>query len=141
MAFQAKSAIALIGTLMLVYIPYFGLVGFILASTSQDVADVAYKPLLILATVPVAAAAAVSHIFLALLSPKEANERDERDRLISQRGDQISAYVLGVGVFAAIVVAMFELRSFYVVNALMLFWVAAEVAGQARRLVLYRRGG
>jgi hypothetical protein len=139
-AFQAKSAVALIGTLVVVYIPYFGLVGFILASTSQDVADVAYKPLLILATVPVAVVAAVSHILLALLSPKEANQLDERDRLISQRGDQISAYVLGVGVFAAIVLAMFELRSFYVVNALMLFWVAAELAGQAGRLALYRRG-
>ena len=140
MAFQAKSAIALIGTRMLVYIPYFVLVGSILASTSQDAANVAYKPLLILAIVPVTVVAAVSHIVLALLSPKEANQRDERDRLISQRGDQISAYVLGVGVFTAIVLAMFELSSFYVVNTLMLFWVAAEVAGQSRRLVLYRRG-
>src|SRR5262245_21472384 len=59
MAFQAKSATALIGTLLIVYIPYFAFVGYILSSTSQDVANVAYKPLLILATVPVAIIAAV----------------------------------------------------------------------------------
>ena len=140
MAFQAKSAAALIGTLMIVYVPYFTFVGYILATTSEDVANVAYKPLLILATVPVAVIAAVSHIVLALVTPKEANQRDERDRLIDQRADQLGAYILAVGIFAGIVLAMLELTSFYVVNALMLFWVAAEVAAQVRRLVLYRRG-
>ena len=140
MAFQAKSALALISTLMFVYVPYFALVGYILATASEEVADVAYKPLLILATVPVAIIAAVSHVVLAVRAPKDANQHDERDRLVSQRGDQLSAYVLAVGVFTAIVLAMFELRSFYVVNGLMLFWVAAEVAGHSRRLVLYRRG-
>ena len=140
MAFPAKSAAALIGTLIIVYVPYFAFVGYILATTSEDAANVAYKPLLILATVPVAVIAAVSHIVLGLVTPKEANQRDERDRLIDQRADQLGAYILAVGVFAGIVLAMLELASFYVVNALMLFWVAAEVTAQARRLVLYRRG-
>ena len=140
MAFQAKSAAALVGTLVIVYVPYFAFVGYILATTSEDVANVAYKPLLIVATVPVAVIAAVSHIVLALVTPKEANQRDERDRLIDQRADQLGAYILAVGIFAGIVLAMLELASFYVVNALMLFWVAAEVAAQVRRLVLYRRG-
>jgi hypothetical protein len=134
-AFQAKSAAALI-----VYVPYFTFVGYILATTSDDVANVAYKPMLILATVPVALIAAVSHIVLALFAPRDANQRDERDRLVGQRAGQLGAYILAVGVFAGIVLAMLELTSFYVVNALMLFWVAAEVAVQARRLVLYRRG-
>ena len=140
MAFQAKSAVALVGTLLIVYVPYFTFVGYILTTTSEDVANVAYKPLLIVATVPVAVIAAVSHIVLALVAPKEANQRDERDRLIDQRADQLGAYILAVGIFAGIVLAMLELASFYVVNALMLFWVAAEVVAQVRRLVLYRRG-
>ena len=140
MAFQAKSAAALVGALVVAYVPYFILVGYLLWSTSEDVANIAYKPLLILATVPVAVIAAVSHIVLALITPKEANQHDERDRLIDQRADQLSAHVLAVGVFAAIVLAMLELASFYVVNALLLAWVAAEMAAQVRRLVLYRRG-
>ena len=140
MAFQAKSAAALIAALIIVYVPYFTFVGSILATTSEDVANVAYKPLLVLATVPVAIIAAVSHIVLALVTPKEANQRDERDRLIDQHADQLGAYILAVGVFAGIVLAMLELASFYVVNALMFFWVVAEVAAQVRRLILYRRG-
>jgi hypothetical protein len=139
MSFQEKSAIAIIGSLVIVYGAYFALVARIsLAST--EAAGIAYKPLLILATVPLAALAAVSHIVLAIRSPKEANSYDERDRLITLRAERLGGYVLAVGVCAGVVLAMLELRQFYIAHALLLAWVLAELADNVAKVVLYRRG-
>ncbi len=139
MSFQEKSALAIIGALVVVYGVYFALVVRIsLAST--EVGGIAYKPLLILSVVPLAVLAAVSHIVLALRNPKEANAYDERDRLITLRAERLGGYVLAVGVFTGVVLAMFELRPFYIANTLMLVWVLAEIADNAAKVVLYRRG-
>jgi hypothetical protein len=138
MSFQEKSAIAIIGALVVVYGAYFALVARI-SLTSTEAAGIAYKPLLVLSIVPVAVLAAVSHIVLAVRNPKEANAYDERDRLITLRAERLGGYVLAVGVFAAIVLAMFEFRPFYLANALMLTWVLAEITDNAVKIALYRR--
>lgn len=138
MPFQQKSAIAMAVALATVYGGYFALVSVWLANAPVD--EIVYQPLLIVAIAPLAILAAVSHVALAVASPKEANAYDERDRLISRRGDQIGGYVLAVGVFAGLVLAMVEASPFYIAHALLLAWVVAEVGGEATRIVLYRRG-
>lgn len=139
MSFQEKSAIAIIGALVVVYGVYFALVARI-GLTSTEAAGIAYKPLLILSIVPMAILTAVSHIVLAIWKPKDANAYDERDRLISMRADQIAAYVLTVGIVGGIVLAMFESRLFYIAQALLGAWIIAEIAANAVKIVLYRRG-
>ena len=138
MPFQQKSAIAMAVALATVYGGYFAVVSVWLANAPVD--EIVYQPLLIVAIAPLAILAAVSHVALAVASPKEANAYDERDRLISRRGDQIGAYVLAVGVFTGLVLAMVEASPFYIAHALLLAWVVAEVGGEATRIVLYRRG-
>ena len=107
---------------------------------NAPVDEIVYQPLLVVAIAPLAILAAVSHVALAVASPKEANAYDERDRLISRRGDQVGGYVLAVGVFTGVVLAMVEASPFYIAHALLLAWVVAEVGGEATRIVLYRRG-
>jgi hypothetical protein len=137
MSFQEKSAIAITAALIVVYGAYFTIVGRLLGGPAGDVA---YKPLLILAVVPLTVLAAISHIVLALTDWKGANSYDERDRVIARRAERIGGYVLAVGVFAGLVLAMAEVRHSYIANALMLAWVLAELTDNAMKIVFYRRG-
>ena len=138
MSFQEKSAIAMTGALAVVYGVYFTIVAFWMTAAPVD--QIGYQPLMIIVVVPLVILAAVSHIGLAVLKPKEANQYDERDRLISLRGEEIGGYVLAVGVFGGIVLAMAELPPFYIAHTLMLAWVLAEIVAGTTRIVLYRRG-
>jgi fumarate reductase subunit D len=137
MSFQEKSAIAMTGALIIVYGAYFALVGGWLAAAPPD--EIVYQPLMIVAIIPLAILAAVSHIVLALMNPKEADAYDERDRLIALRGERIGGYVLAVVVFVALVLAMGQVHHFYIANGLLLGWVLAELTDNGSKIVLYRR--
>jgi hypothetical protein len=136
--FQEKSAIATIGALVVVYGAYFAIVARWLAVAPAG--EIAYQPLLIVAIVPITVLAALSHIVLAVANPKEANAYDERDRLIALRAERVGGYVLAVGVFGAIVLAMAEAPQFFIAHALLLAWIAAQITDEAVKVVLYRRG-
>jgi hypothetical protein len=138
MTFQEKSAIVMTGALLLVYGSYFSVVLRWMAVSPVD--EIAYQPLMIVAIVPLVILATLSHIVLAIINPKEANAYDERDRAITIRAEQISAYVLAVGVFVGLVLAMGGIAHFYIANSLLLAWVLAEITDRVTRVVLYRRG-
>jgi len=137
MSFQEKSAIATLGGLLLVYGAYFAIVGRWMAASPVN--EIAYQPLMIIAVVALVILAVVSHIFIAVVNPKEADALDERDRLISLRGERVGGYVL-VGVFAGLVFAMIEVDHFYVAQTLLLSLVLAQASDEASKIVLYRRG-
>ena len=92
------------------------------------------------AVVPLVVLTVISHIVLALVNPREAGAYDERDRLITLRGEHVGGFVLAVGVFVSLVLAMAESPSFWIANALLLGWVLAELTAGAIRIVPYRRG-
>jgi hypothetical protein len=137
-SFQEKSVAAMTGALVVVYGAYFAVVARWLATTPAD--QIVYQPLMIAAVVPLVILAVVSHVILALLNPREAGLEDERDHLIALRGERAGGYVLAVGVFAGLVLAMAEVAPFWIANALLLAWVLAELTEGAVRMVLYRRG-
>jgi hypothetical protein len=137
-AFQEKSSIVMTAILALVFGIYFAMVISRLADTPAD--EIVYQPLLIVAIVPLVVLAVVSHIVLALTNLKQANDHDERDRLISLRGEQCGGYVLAVGVFVGLVLAMAEAPYFFVAHALLAGWVLAEISAGGVRILLYRRG-
>ncbi len=138
MAFQEKSSLVMTAILAVVYGIYFALVGSRMAETPVD--EIVYQPLLIVAVIPLVILAVVSHIVLALTNLKQANDHDERDRLISLRGEQLGGYVLAVGVFVGLVLAMAEAPYFFVAHALLAGWVLAELSAGGMRILLYRRG-
>ncbi|HEX5696859.1 MAG TPA: hypothetical protein VFZ15_10745 [Acidimicrobiia bacterium] len=138
MTFQEKSAIVMTGALLLVYGSYFWVVLRWMSVSPVD--EIAYQPLMIVAIVPLVLLATLSHIVLAIINPKEARAYDERDRAITIRAEQISGYVLAVGVFVGLVLAMGEIPHFYIANSLLLAWVLAEITDRVTKIVLYRRG-
>ncbi len=138
MAFQEKSSIVMTAILAVVYGVYFTVVGQRMSGAPVD--EIVYQPLLIVAVVPLVILAAASHIVLALTNLKEANDHDERDRWISLRGERVGGYVLAVGVFAGLVLAMAEAPYFFVAHALLAGWVLAELSSGGTRILLYRRG-
>jgi len=138
MSFQEKSAIIMTAALTAVYGTYFAVVIRWLANAPAD--DIVYQPLMVVATIPLAIFAAVSHIIIAIANPKAADAYDERDRLIDLKGERVGGYVLAVGVFAGLVLTMFEVPYFYIANALLAGWVLAEIITGTTKVVLYRRG-
>lgn len=136
MTFHERSAATIIALLLLTFGTYFVIV---VGAVDRRTDDFVYKPLLILAVIAFAALMTFSHIFLALLSPSEANTLDERDRLISQRADQIGAVMLGSTVLLVISLTMFEVAHVYIANTLLLGLVAAQIASETAKLWLYHR--
>ena len=136
MTFPERSAATIITLLVVTFGGYFVVV---IGGVDRRADDFAYKPLLILAVVAFTVLMTFSHIFLALLSPSEANNLDERDRSISQRADQVGAIVLGVTVLIVISLTMLEIAHVYIANALLLGLVGAQVASESVKLWFYRR--
>jgi hypothetical protein len=137
-SFQEKSAVVMTGALAVVYGAYFAIVGRWLTVTPAD--EIVYQPLLIVAVVPLVVLAVVGHVAIALANPKEADAYDERDRLITLRAERVGGYVLALGVFGGLVLAMAELPPFFIAHALLLAWVLAELVEGATKIVIYRRG-
>ena len=138
MTFQAKSTLAMLGILTVVYSWYFATM--LATARSTPVGEIVYQPLLILVTIPLVILAIIVHAAIAIANPCEADFTDERDRLIAWRGEGIGGVVLGVGVFGGLVLAMFGGHSFWIAHTLLGALVLAEIATDAAKLVLYRRG-
>jgi hypothetical protein len=137
--FIEKSTLATTLSLVVVFGAYFALVlGPVAASPDRQGA---FTGLLIAATVALTILAAVSHIVLAVLFRTQANAGpNERDRLIALRSERLSGYILAVGMFAGVVLAMLETTAFWIAQALLAAWVIAEVTEGTSKLIQYRRG-
>ena len=97
--------------------------------------------MVIAATVVTALLVGVSHVLLAIVVRSQASRQlDTRGKLIALRSEQASGYVLAVGVFTGIVLAMMQTDGFWIAQALIASWVAAEIANGTVKVVLYRRG-
>ena len=138
MTFQAKSTFAMLGILAAVYGWYFAVMFSTARHTPVD--QIAYQPLMIFITIPLVILAIFVHALIAISAPREAGITDERDTLITLRGEKIGGLVLGIGVFGGLVLAMFGGHSFWIAHTLLGSLVLAEIAAAATMLILYRRG-
>ena len=138
MTFQEKSALTMTALLTLVFGSYFALVLGMVAGSPER--EIAYTALMTVAVVILAVLATVSHVILALLSRSDANAYDERDRLVDLRSERVGGYVLAVGVFAGIGLAMVRADRFWIAQALIAALVVAEITSGVIKLALYRRG-
>jgi len=93
-------------------------------------------------------AAIVYHGVIAGMNPKDARAgADERDRLITLKGDRVASVILGIGVAGTIVyVCMGNLyarvdgNDFTTVNLLLLAFAVSEIGKYVCQLWHYRRG-
>ena len=82
----------------------------------------------------------VTHIFLAVRSPSEANAAlDERERQIHLRATRPAYYVLLVGAFLVVGTLHLHVNSWLMAHSvLFVIWVA-ELTNYGTRLYFYRR--
>lgn len=139
MAFREKIAWLTLGTMLVAYGVYFGIVGPAARFGEGRMIDILWSFGLIAAAHAVAMI--VGAIIIAILSKKEASApADERDRAIARRGGTIGYYVLIVGMIVVGVVMPFSEPPWRIVNTALLAIVLAETAHQAVVLLSYRRG-
>jgi hypothetical protein len=137
MTFHQKSALIMTGLLIVVFGWYFALVlGTIAHGPARDVA---YTAVLIVVVVLLTMLVTASHIVIALVSRADGSE-DERDRMIVLRSERAAGYVLAIGVFAGIGLAIVRADTFWIAQALIAALVLAEITDGIIKLVLYRRG-
>ncbi len=79
-------------------------------------------------------------MFLALLFRGQANAFDERDWLVGVRSERIAGYVLALGVWVGIGLAIARIDVFWIAQALIASLVVAELLEGTLKVVLYRRG-
>lgn len=65
---------------------------------------------------------------------------DERDQLIDLKGTKLTYTVSSIGSFFAILVFALGYSPLIMVSLLLLFSIAGQIAGDARRLSLYQQG-
>ncbi|MFK8025037.1 MAG: hypothetical protein AB8G26_13845 [Ilumatobacter sp.] len=135
--FQEKSAITMTTILVVVFAAYFGLALGVVAESPDR--DIAYTALLVMAAIVVTILAAASHVLLAVAFRSQANAHDERDWLVGLRSERIAGYVLALGVFAGIGLAIAQVDAFWIAQALIASLVAAEVVEGIVKVALYRR--
>ena len=139
MAFREKMAWLTLGTMLVAYGIYFGIVGPAVRFGEGRMLDIIWSFGLV-ATAH-AVATVVGAIAIAVTATKEAQARaDERDRAIARRGATIGYYVLIVGMIIVGVVMPFSEPPWKIVNTALLAIVLAETVHQAVVLLSYRRG-
>ncbi|WP_375283339.1 hypothetical protein [Marinicauda pacifica] len=140
MSFQEKSNLAILVITAGVFGWYFGIVipPFFDLETAPPAAAVG--GLLIGLALFLVALTVIAHILLAALSPKQADQSDERDRAIETRADARSGYVLAVGAVLSLGLLVFGAAPFWAANALLASLAASEIAKGVLRAIDYRRG-
>jgi hypothetical protein len=78
------------------------------------------------------------HVVAAIVD--RANEADERDRIIAWRAEASSAWIVVVGVIAAISCMMLSVAEVWTANLLLLSLFVASIVQYVLQLIYYRRG-
>ena len=137
MSFQEKSSWIMLAILVILGTVYFYLVG---AMSSQGHLAVPNIPILILFTIGIIVFATIGHLFIALHSPKDANEKlDERDKQIAYRSSYFSGGLFGFLVITSLILYLL-FRSgeilFYTIFASL---IISQLFEYTIKIYLYRR--
>jgi uncharacterized BrkB/YihY/UPF0761 family membrane protein len=139
MAFREKIAWLTLGTMLIAYGVYFGIVGPAVGFGEGRMLDILWSFGLVATAHAVAVIAGI--VAITLTAKKEAQARaDERDRAIARRGATIGYYVLIAGMILVGVVMPFSEPPWRIVNTALLAIVLAETVHNAVVLISYRRG-
>ncbi|MER5650246.1 hypothetical protein [Streptosporangium sp. NPDC002524] len=104
-------------------------------------ADVAYVGPLLWIIGGAVVAAIVAHIAMAIAGGHGADRTDERDREINQVSERIGQSIVVIGALAALIMAMAEMRHFWIANAIYLAFVLSSVLSSLAKIAAYRKGG
>lgn len=138
MSFREKSTWVLLAVTLIVYGWYFATtLGSALTVGLPGALD---NVRLFGAIVTLVVLTIIAHIVIAILSPKDADKSDERDKLIELRGDQRGSLVMAVALFSTMGLAMTGANLFWIAHAALAGLVVSELVKAASKLIDYRRG-
>ncbi|WMS88949.1 hypothetical protein [Pleionea litopenaei] len=138
MSFQEKSAWIMILALIISGFFYFS--GVVHLSMSLGSLVPPLLPSLIKYTVTLVIISAVSHIVMAAMNPKEANQKlDERERGIFDRAGHWSGFILGFGVVMALGGYLFSYNGDIMFYTILATLMLAQIAEYVLRIVFYRK--
>lgn len=107
---------------------------------SGPITEVPYIPTLLWSIGGAIAATIVLHIVFAVVSPRDADRKDQRDREINRFGEYLGNSFVMIGGVAALVMSMAEMNHFWIANAIYLAFVLSAILGSAAKIFAYRRG-
>jgi hypothetical protein len=136
MSFREKSAWISLILIVLVFGPYFWLVGRSVAGAGHVHAGTQFALITLFIVLEV-----VLHIAIAVQSPRDARApRDEREILIDLRATRAAFYVLFVGALFSIFTMHFRTTVWMLSQFVLLSIVVAELVKFASQIVIFRRG-
>jgi len=104
------------------------------------VTEIAYAGPMFLA-IGVAILTSIAADFLtALVSPKTANKKDERDKQIARLGLTVGFFVFSILVLVPFGLALAEIAHFWIANAIYLAFTLTAAIYSIVKIVAYRRG-
>lgn len=149
MSFEEKSAwVSTIVTIVVLSVYSFFIIGQL---QSVPVSEIAYqKPMLltigsmvvmsIIGMILMSIGTAITSEITGNKSIKDIDRKDERDKYIYRRGDQVGYYVTSAGAIGVLALAMLRYDPFWIANALYLSLALGGLVSLIARLVAYRRG-
>jgi len=136
MSFREKSAWVSVILIVLVFGPYFWLVGRSFAGAGHVHAGTQFALIAVFIVLEI-----VVHIAIALQSPRDARApKDEREILIDLMATRMAFYVLFVGALFSIFTMHFRLDRWQLSQMVLLAIVVAELVKFGRQIMLFRRG-
>lgn len=138
MSFEEKSTWIYGLTALLAGLVYTAIIGP--QTRLTPVAQIDYVPPMIAVIVGSVVLSIVVIIVVSIAAPSEADKRDERDRLINRRGDQVGFYVLSVLALVPLGLAFLEADHFWIANSLFAAFVLTAVVSAVVKVAAYRRG-
>ncbi|MGI5271694.1 hypothetical protein ACQEUU_21250 [Nonomuraea sp. CA-218870] len=139
MAFEEKRAWVMIVVTVVAYAIYVTTV--LSRAGGGPLADVAYAGVLLWTIGGAIVAAIVANIAMAITGGHGADRTDERDREINQVSERIGQSFVVIGGLAALIMAVAELRHFWIANAVYLAFVLSSVLSSVAKIMAYRKGG
>jgi hypothetical protein len=136
MSFREKSAWISFVLIVLVFGPYFSLVGRQLMGGAHVHAGTQFGLILVFIILEI-----VVHIAIAIQSPRDAEAPiDERENLIDLKATRVAFYVLFGGALMSIFTMHFRVTVWILSQFVLFSIVVAELVKFASQIVFYRRG-
>ena len=107
---------------------------------NSALADVPYAWTLVGTVVGAILASILLDVISSFFAPRSAAAKDQRDREINRLGDYIGQSFLIVGAVTALCLAMIDVPSFWIANAIYLGFVLSAILGSIAKIIAYRCG-
>lgn len=143
MSFEEKSAWLYGAISVVAYIVYLAIVAPMLGIDGISVggfSSVAYELPLLATIIGAIIAAIIGSIALAVSSPRNAGQKDQRDRQIYRFGEYTGQSFVVIGGVAALLMALAQWDTFWIANVLYLCFVLSAILSTIAKAVAYRRG-